>query len=67
MRSMVGVVISGHVTLASIENRLRKIETARFQPDGALAALSDDEFVNALRAASDDPTDHAFAGWFQNG
>jgi hypothetical protein len=29
--------------------------------------MPDDELAQALREASDDPADHAFADWFQAG
>lgn len=55
------------MTLISLEGRLRKLEAARAAPDHAIKALSDEELADALRAASDDPRDHALARWFQAG
>ena len=55
------------MTVVSLEARLRKIEAQRFAADPALRAMPDDELAQALREASDDPADHAFADWFQAG
>lgn len=54
------------MTVVSLENRLRKLEATR-RSDPALKAMSDDELAQALREASDDPADHAFANWFRVG
>jgi hypothetical protein len=55
------------VTVVSLEAQLRKIEARRFAADPTLKAMPDDELAQALREASDDPADHAFADWFEAG
>jgi hypothetical protein len=55
------------VTVINLERRIRKIEAQRFSTDPALKATSDDELAQALREASNDPADHAFADWFRAG
>lgn len=55
------------MTIINLERRLRKIEAQRFAADPALKAMPDDELAQALREASDDPADHAFADWFETG
>jgi hypothetical protein len=55
------------VTVINLERRIRKIEAQRLSADPALKAMSDDELAQALREASDDPADHAFAEWCLGG
>ncbi|MDP4026642.1 hypothetical protein Q8W71_28960 [Methylobacterium sp. NEAU 140] len=55
------------MTITSMRSRLRKIDARRFEADPALKALTNGELADALRAASDDPADHALADWFETG
>ncbi|MCJ2065813.1 hypothetical protein MKK63_24355 [Methylobacterium sp. J-088] len=55
------------MSVVSLEARLRKIEARRIEADPALRAMPDDELAQALREASNDPADHAFADWFEGG
>lgn len=55
------------MTVINLERRIRRIEAQRFSADPALKAMSYDELAQALREASDDPADHAFADWCQSG
>ncbi|MDP4006528.1 hypothetical protein [Methylobacterium sp. NEAU K] len=53
--------------IVNLERRIRKIEARRIEADPALKAMPDDELAQALREASEDPSDHALADWFQAG
>lgn len=55
------------MTVISLGARLKRIEMRRFAVDPALRAMPDDELAQALRDASADPADHAFADWFEAG
>jgi hypothetical protein len=55
------------LTIIHLERRIRKIAAQRLAANPALKAMSHDELAQALRAASDDPADHALAEWFQAG
>ena len=55
------------MTIINLKRRIRKIEALRFAGDPVLKTIPDDELAQALREASDDPADHAFANWFQAG
>jgi hypothetical protein len=55
------------MTIINLERRIRKLEAQRLAADPTLKAVPDDELAQALREASDDPADHAFADWFQAG
>jgi hypothetical protein len=55
------------VTVINLERRIQKSEAQRLSADPALKAMSDDDLAQALREASADPADHAFADWFQAG